>query len=164
MKKNSLPEYLHSLNVAEDDIDLINEFVKQNYTKKKAKQNFDFADKLIGLFAELYKEYRKGADYDVVFKGKDRLAVMQLLRVYKEKNPLSDSEKTIEDFKFFFQASLSIDDKYVYNNVTLTYIASNINKIKQLFNNGKNRKSNTESNLRGISEALYEHFNKPGKQ
>lgn len=137
-----VPEYLK--NFVLYGIDTVSHLTKLNLTKLNLTkpigntQKKDFLDSLIEVFADQYEIYR---DIKYLSAPKDRGAIGKLLSIYKKNNPESDSDKTLLDFKSFFEQCLKITDKWYFENMSLSLINSKINEIRNILR-GFNASSN----------------------
>ena len=121
------PQY--HINFVIEGIDTLSHLTKPNLTKPnltKLKEK-DFIDKIIDVFAQKYFEYR---DLEYVSTGKDRSAVGKLLKTYKSNNESADTDQTLKDFELFFDQCLRIQDRWYWDNMTLSIINSKLNEIR----------------------------------
>jgi predicted phage replisome organizer len=105
----------------------------------------NFIQQIVGIFQEEYLSIRT-AEYVVL--GKDMKAAGQLLKHYKTKNPQSNSERTLLDFRTFFRECLNIKDNWYHDNMTPSMILSKMNEIRQILRNRNGR--NTEQFVNSI--------------
>jgi hypothetical protein len=112
--------------------------VNKNKRKEIYKES-DFLTKIISTFQEIYFEIFQ-TEYIITNIGKERSAAGKILKVYKDKNPDSDSEKSLKDFKDFFLSCCSVRDNWLRDNVSIPNIHSKINEYKTQIKNGGNSK------------------------
>lgn len=141
----------------EKDIPLFEEEVKE--------EKIDFINSIIESFLKEYKELR-GVDYVVTNSGKERAAAAKILKLYKEKYPYADSNTTLEGLTDFFNACLCITDNWLNENMSLSIIINQFNKITSILKNGnkrtKGQSATSDAELAGI---FAKHFatDYPGK-
>lgn len=139
---------------------IINNKLKQNKTTPKSGVVVkDFIDQVIDEFIQSFSKIR-GCGYEITNKGKERSAAGKLIKLYKDKNPNSESTKTIKDLGHYFDLCLSIENEWIYNNMSLSIIVSKFNEINTILRNGnKGRNSKkpatTTEELAGI---VAKHF------
>lgn len=140
-------------------IDTVSYLTKLNLTKlnltkpigRDEKKEKDFIDKIVDAFSD---EFKLSRNLDYISNGKDRSAVGKLLTFYKNKNPDSDSDKTLNNFKLFFKQCLTISDKWYYENMSLSIINSKINEIRTMLN----KKGRSNERDQEIWEAVNRNF------
>jgi hypothetical protein len=101
---------------------------------------FDFIDQVINAFASEYI-IEFNMEYFVTNRGKERTAAGKLVNMYKSKHPNADSQSTIDGLKTFFIQCFRVDDPWIRDNMSLSIIISQFNKIQKLLMNGKSTKS-----------------------
>lgn len=139
---NELSEYIESLGINSDNASLICDYLDTNYSIRKGKnknKSYEFIDNIINIFAINYNESRQ-FEYEMPSIGRERKAVGSLIKSYRAKNKDATSDKLIEDFKTTFTLCLNIKDNYIYQNMSLTYISLNLNKLKIILNANKSNK------------------------
>ena len=105
---------------------------KEKEKKQKEKKEggaLSFPEILFSDFCLAYKLSR-GYEFTTVNTGKETKAIGQLLSVLKKKFPDFDSEQMRDAFKGLFLQSLSVTDKWYYENISPSFIANNISKIE----------------------------------
>lgn len=154
--KKKLLEFLNERGLHDNIIEEIINYVDQNYKPNSKPKDYTFFDNIINIFKEMYKQSR-GFDYDIASIGKERNAVNMLLRLYKakEENKGKNTEAVIKDFINTFRLCLDIQDKYVHQNICLTYISTNTNKLRLLVNGNKKR---SDKNIK-IADVIFRQFN-----
>jgi len=121
--------------------------IKKNPKQRKHKENIckregdikllgdedkDYIDKIISCFAQ---EYKKEFEIDyIILNGKDRQMAGKLLTIYKKYNKGKNSEETLNDIREFFKKCLKIEDKFIRDNMSLSIIINQYNKILKLIN------------------------------
>ena len=122
----------------ENNVNNVNkDLPKKNFSAGK---DFDFVDKVVNAFADAH------GDYTIINRGKERAAAGKLLKLYKQKYPDADSEKTIEGLRTYFKLCVNIEDNWLRQNMTLPLIVSKFNEINAVLN-GKSKKSATDAGL-----------------
>lgn len=101
--------------------------------KNKKGRDYEFIDKLIGVFCEEYFADRK-IKYELISIGKERDAIGAILKNYKEVNKEKDknSEEVIIDFRKFFRKCMKITDEWHHLQMSPSHIRSQYQAIKQL--------------------------------
>jgi hypothetical protein len=156
-QRQKLIQFLKGMALSGEVIENIADYVNENYRVKAKPSDYTFFDDLIKRFAKMYSNSRS-IEYFINW-GIERRAIGVLINLYKSspENTLKSSEETILDFEKTFKICLSItDDKYMYANMSLTYISLNINKIKITLNG-------TKTNLRAdknrrVAESIQKQF------
>lgn len=137
---------------------------KQSDSKPKDPKP-DFIQQIIDVFKTKYKESRN-LDFVVTNEGKERSAASWLLKQYKVKYPTANSEQTLLGLAGYFSLCMEVSDQFVYDNMSLSIIVNQFNKINNILNHGNKRKSGqpatSDSELVGI---FAKHFatDYPGK-
>lgn len=122
--------------------------------KKKVKkvQVNDFIDSIVKLFKEKYESFYK-IEYIVSNKGKERAAAAKLLSLFKKYYPDYNSEEMYNFISNFFDSVFLIDDNFIQNNMSLSIIFNNINKIFKILKYGN---SNQFTKSKSIEVKLKE--------
>lgn len=156
-QRQKLIQFLKGMSLSGEIIEEIADYVNENYKVKAPKQDFSYIDKLIDIFCLKYLESRN-IKYDIASKGIERSAVGRLIKIYNShpENKLKTTEQSFEDYENLFKLCLSIEDKYMYANMNLTYISLNINKIKLILNATKTNVRADKN--RSIAESIQQHF------
>lgn len=124
----------------------------------------DFIDSLLDLFQSEYKTARN-YDYILADIQRERSAIGKLLNHYKKQNPDNDSTKTLSDFKALFKQALSIDDKFLQENMSPSIILTKLNFIKtklkgEYVGNNKTNGATTNQIVGAIAKA-FDLINEP---
>jgi len=123
--------------------------ISSSVPEPKATKPPTFIDSLLDVWTEEFKLSRN-MEY-VVIKGKDTAAISKLLSVFKKQKPDLDTPSMLEYFRNFFKQVLAIDDQFIYTNISLAFIYSQINKINTLLLKGSKKQF--------VSSAGYEAVN-----
>lgn len=110
-----------------------NEFSVEGEKSKISNSN-DYLSKLEAVFAGKYKEAR-GYEYESVTSGKDRQALGKLAKQYKEKHPTHSTEQAIIGLSDFFAKCMSIEDKFIRENMSPMTIVNQMPKINSILKN-----------------------------
>jgi len=121
------------------------------------KNKHEYIDTLIKDFSESYYSFNH-FEYDILNWGKERSMVGKILKKYKEKFPLSNSEQTREGLKKYWDLCVSINDDWLRKHMSLSIIVSKFNAINNILRNGKTGKKGTTN--REIAETIIHHFQK----
>jgi hypothetical protein len=114
----------------------INLIVSEDVIKEhEKKNNYDFIDKIIDEFIAAY------GDYEIINRGKEREAAGKLLNIYKQKYPDTNSQKTLQSIRSYFDDCMQIKDKWLHDNMSLSLIITKYNEINTILKNGNNKKS-----------------------
>ena len=124
-------------------------------TKKTIEQKPDYIGLIIEDFKEVHYEVF-GFEYVVTNEGKERSAVGKMLALYKQKNPLDDSETTRERLKSYFRKVMFIDDDFIRNNISLAFILNQHNRIKKILKYGTARKKQEGATAEELAELFTE--------
>ena len=156
-QRQKLIQFLKGMSLSGEIIEEIADYVNENYKVKPPKKDFTYVDRLIEIFRSLYLESRN-MEYDIASMGIERSAVGRLIKMHNSRpeNKLKTTEQAIADFESTFKICLSIQDKYMYSNMSLTYISLNINKIKLTLNATKTNVRADKN--RSIAESIQQHF------
>lgn len=93
----------------------------------------NYVESLVWLFAQMYQQSR-GFEYVSIGKagkpsGVDTAAVGALLLFMKKKYPNADSAEMTEHFRRLYDGCLRVNDKWLYDNMSLPIIRSKLNQI-----------------------------------
>jgi len=118
-----------------------NEIINENKDENKkggtgGKKEPDFIDQVLKKFQEAYKN-EHGFDYELITPGKERKAVGQLLKNYKDNFPQAKSDETLDGMADFFNKAVKIQDKWLHDHISPTMIVSKFNDFKNILKNGK---------------------------
>lgn len=143
----------------ENENENINRIIEKGVKGEKPKEEkTDFIEQIINCFSEKYLEYR-GVNYFVSNKGAERSCAGKLLNLYRNKNPNSDSEKTMIDLEQFFENCLLITDPWLNQNMSIPIVLSKMNQILNILKNGNNKQKSqpatSDSELAGV---IAKHF------
>ena len=117
----------------------------------------DFIGLILIEFQEVYKILRN-VEYEITNVGKERSAAGKLLNIYKKNVPDKNSEETLSDLRLYFERCINISDPWLYNNMSLSMIASKFNEIRTILRHGnKQGKGATDAE---IAELFAKHFGK----
>lgn len=119
---------------------------KNKKGKQSASQNApqnDFLDKVVDQFCESH------GSYEVINRGKERLAAGRLIGLYKKKYPGADSQSTLEGLRVYFDKCNAIHDNWMKENMSLSLILSKYNEINKILLNGK---STSKKQSGGVSD------------
>jgi hypothetical protein len=126
--------------------------------KRESSDKPDFIEKVIKSFSEKYQEIR-GLEYFVSNKGAERSCAGKLLTMYKKKNPISNSEKTLFDLEIFFERCLLITDPWLSQNMSLPMVLSKMNQILNILQDGNNkRKTQPATSDAELAGVIAKHF------
>ena len=78
-------------------------------------------------------------DYVVTNRGKDRVAVSKLVAEIKKRTPIINTEAMLVGMRTYFRKCLTINDKWLFDNMAPGIIWSQFNKINTVLSNGKSR-------------------------
>ena len=117
----------------------------------------DYIDSIVNIFQEEYKKSR-GVEYHSTLKDRRMAGLLQKLYKNKDKN----TEESLKDFRIFFIKCLDINDKWYYENMTLSLIYSKINEVKQRIQNATNRNSIPEVKSKQFANRYTERYSKLG--
>jgi len=101
--------------------------------QKLPPKSADFIQEVINVFMEEYP------DYKIISIGKERAAAGKILQQYKKECPNSTSEETLQGLKLFFHECISINDPWLYDNMSLPIIVSKFNTIIKIIKNGNSK-------------------------
>lgn len=120
---------------------LKNEVLYEESEKKKIKKvnKEDFIEKIINLFKERYRNFYN-IDYVVANRGKERTAVGKLISLFKKYYPNFNSDEMYDFFGIFFDSVFTINDKFIQDNMSISLIYNNINKILKTLKYGSTTK------------------------
>jgi len=145
MSKTSLSHDKHMETETETETIIINE----------AK---DYIGNMVEVFHEIYLEIR-GVEYEATNIEKERSAAGKLARIYKKKFPDNKTDQALEELGNYFRACLTIDDQWLFVNMSLPIIISKFNEINTILKHGNKRKTNkggaTNEELAGV---IAKHF------
>jgi hypothetical protein len=110
--------------------------------KPSTEPKVDFIQQLFEVYCEEYLLSR-GLEYDKTAAGKEKKAIAGILTLYKQKNPQSNTEQALIDFKDLYKKCLSIKETWHYNNMSPSHIYSKFNQIKLIIS-GRNQKPGTQ--------------------
>lgn len=116
---------------------------KGKESKGSKKISFFDGDKIarvIEAFKESYHEIR-GMDYEITNSGKERTAATKLTKLYIKKYPDADPDEIIDGLRTYFDACLEIEDKWLFENMSIPIIVNQFNKINTILRYGKSGKS-----------------------
>ena len=113
----------------------------------------DYINQIIEIYKEEYQESR-GLEYHS--SAKDRSAVGKLQRLYKNKD--KNTQDSLLDFRSFFKKCLEIEDKWLFENMTLSIINSKINEIKARLLNGTNKNGITKIKSERFADRYTKRF------
>jgi hypothetical protein len=99
----------------------------------------DFLNQIIGAFAEKFKSSR-GFDYIILNRGKERMSAGKLSGLVRNKYPELDTEGSLQLLSDFFDRCLTIDDDWLYRNMSLSIIISKFNEINTYLNEPERKK------------------------
>ena len=103
----------------------------------------DFIFQLLKIFSDEFEKSRQ-TEFNILYPGKERKAIGMILRNYILKNKASPktSDETKTDFRNYFKACLKIDDKWHFDNMCPSHIASKYNEINSILRkNGTHKKT-----------------------
>jgi len=122
-----------------EELNELNETLPEDFPAGK-KKDYAFIDRVIEAFCKAH------GNYEILNRGKERAAAGKLLKLYKQKYPDADSEKTIEGLKTYFKLCVNIEDNWLRQRMALPLIVSKFNEINAVLN-GKSKKSATDAGL-----------------
>ena len=99
-------------------------------------RNKKYLDGIIEVFQQEYQQSR-GRDYVITNQEKERNAVEKLLDIMKKELPEIDSAEGVKTLRHLFRLCLSVEDTWLYNNMSLTVIHSQFNQIQNILNSPK---------------------------
>lgn len=126
-----------------------NEDKKESKSKKVVE--IDFVDVILNSWCELYFKHRE-YEFEVINRDKERSAIGKLTRIFRKNNPGANTEDSINAFRNHFDAVLSIDNQFIFNGASPSFILSQYNQIYNILMNGKANKK------RGISNREIEEI------
>lgn len=133
--------------------------------KKKLKKvnNRDFIEKILNLFKERYKNFYN-IDYIVANRGKERSAAGKLVGLFKKYYPNFNSDEMYEFLGIFFDNVFMINDKFIQDNMSISLIYNNINKILKTLKYGSTTKLTKskaiEAGLKELEDIVKQDNNK----
>ena len=134
-----------------------NDNESDNVNDKKEKKKKDFLEIVLKIWCELYLE-KRNYEFEVVNKEKERSAIGKLARIFKKNNPDAETEDAIEAFRKFFIACLNIDNQFIFNGISPSFILSQYNQIHTILKNDKQKKQPATSDQE--LEAIIDYFYK----
>lgn len=167
--KDPLQEPMQAiLSIKEKDnikVNINNKEKEKKPVANKLQPSNNFFEEVNLVFKNEYLESR-GFEYVETRKNKSYPAIKKLLDHYKEKNPNANTQETLEGFRVYFKKALEIQDKFFYENMSIEFIHSNINKINSILKakyDGKAIKSNPTASeqtssddvRRAVERAIY---------
>jgi uncharacterized protein YdaU (DUF1376 family) len=134
---------------------------KGDEKKREGAKGPDLIDRLIGEFENAYMHVR-GDPYVVTNRGKDRDMMGKLLALYNKRNPDGDTETAIESLRSFFLLACDISDPWLYDNMNIGTLYSQINKITIILKNGGKQQKRQKSGISdGFRRWLHEGLHSP---
>lgn len=122
----------------------------------KEKEKPGFLEILLSDFSSLYSASR-GIEY--IPKVQDKKQIALLLSRLKKTNPNLNTEQMRTHLKGLFEYSLSIKDKWFYENMSPAFIYSKINEIRS---KGAKQNGNSIDNIGEQFESAYSYVTKCG--
>lgn len=101
------------------------------------KKGPDFIDEVVQLWRTKYREHR-GHDYEVMTIGKERGSAGKLVAMNKRIFPNLNKEQAMEKLAQTFVVCLTIDDNWLWKNMSMSIIVSRFNEIKNYVTTKKN--------------------------
>jgi len=143
----------HADNDNDNDIDIDIDIIdKHNVIKSNEKKSkTDFLDRIIQSFVDVHGEY------EIINRGKERMATAKLLGIYKKKYPDSSTEETIAGLQAYFVQCVNIPDQWLKENMSIPIILSQFNKINTILKNGNTKKSSGATDHQ-IATVIAKHF------
>jgi hypothetical protein len=103
----------------------------KNVKKEEPSKSADFIDQLLSRFV---KEH---GNYEILNRGKERIAISKILSKYKEKYPAANSEEVLEGLTGYFRQCLNINDDWLKTNMSPSIMVAKFNEINTILRNGK---------------------------
>lgn len=107
--------------------------------KAKKKTEPNFIEQIVAQFAMAYEEARE-VPYVTMSKGRESAMASKLLIAYKASCPNLDSEKTLTGMRKYFELCVRIEDKWLYDNMSLSLIVNKYNEINTILRNANQRR------------------------
>jgi uncharacterized protein YdaU (DUF1376 family) len=155
LKKEELHTPSHMASHMENENEDINEdlIVVNNKPHLKKINKHDYIDDIDDII-DVY--IKADPDYKVINKQKDRACASKILNLYKKKYPISTSEETLSGLYAYFRSCVAIDDKWLHDNMSLSIIISQFNKINKILKNEKPKSGGVTD--RELAEIVAKHF------
>jgi hypothetical protein len=123
------------------------------------KQGQSFIDELIDIFLAEYRD-ANGIEYVITTRGKELAAAGVLLGLYKKKFPEADTVQARESLTAYLRACVRVNDKWLQENMSLSIIISQFNRINKILKNGTGQYRATSD--ADIDAIVNEFFGKSG--
>ena len=105
-------------------------------------KKIDFVDLIMNKFNESYKNAFRDEFINSTPK-KERSAIGKILKLYKDKHPENDSNKTLYDMGVFFDNCMTVKDSWLIQNMSPSLILNKLNTITKLINGNIQSSSKT---------------------
>lgn len=117
----------------------------------------DFIKRIIDLWCDRYLQNR-GEEYLITTPGKEKLAAGKIANINKKRFPDANSEEALEQIGAMFDLCLTIQDSWLYNNMSMTTIYTKLNEIKTTLSNENRNGNNQGANGHELREVFENHF------
>jgi hypothetical protein len=132
IKKRSKTKQNEANEAVNDNVnDSVNVNDNENKELVSAKAEIDFIDQIISEFICAHGEY------EIINRGKERMAAAKILKIYKEKYPAAGSEEVLKGLREYFNSCIDISDIWLHDNMSLSLIVSKFNEINKILKHGK---------------------------
>lgn len=98
----------------------------------------DFVDRVVLEFKTVYEEIR-GQTYIITNKGQERSAAGKLIKIFKDELPLLNSEELLSELHNYFARCASINNSWLFENMSLAIAHSKITQIISIQRNGNKK-------------------------
>lgn len=121
-------------------------------------------ERVMTEFARLYTAARQ-TEYAVTRPASEKKAAIFLVKKLREKKPQLTENEVFESLSQYFSVALRINNRWYYDNITLSLIHSKFNEINQILKNeqtsttgGAAAKGSPRTTDRDAAEIICKHF------
>jgi len=104
----------------------------------------NYIDNLLEVFCAEYEKSR-GFQFELLDSGKEKRYIGKIANIFKKKHPEMPTDIVTGEITNFFKDCLKIPDKWHYESMSPTHIATQYNQIISIINRSKNGKQNRTS-------------------
>ncbi|MBX3045109.1 MAG: hypothetical protein KIT33_15090 [Candidatus Kapabacteria bacterium] len=104
----------------------------------------NYIDNLLEVFCAEYEKSR-GFPFELIDSGKEKRYIGKIANIFKQKFPEMPTDIAKGEITNFFKDCLKIPDKWHYESMSPTHIATQYNQIISIINRSKNGKQNGTS-------------------
>jgi hypothetical protein len=101
----------------------------------------NYIDELLDIFCVEYKKSR-GFPFELIDSGKEKRYLGKIANIFKQKAPDMTTETAKGEILKFFRDCMKIPDKWHYESMSPTHIATQYNQILSIINRSKNGNQN----------------------